>query len=172
MNSSESPSIQIPPPLELGIISDTHGQLRPQLFHLLDGVDHILHAGDLGPLDLLVELETLAPVTIVPGNTDGFDLRDKVPLVQRLRLGGLETVVTHGHQFGSPDPAQLSQAFPQADLIVFGHTHQPLLEERNGTWFVNPGSCGPRRFQLPVSLVRARITTEGFSGRVLHLDEG
>ncbi len=158
--------------MELGIISDTHGLIRPQLFQLLESVDHILHGGDLGSVDLVVELEALAPVTVVPGNTDGFDLRDRFPEVQRLELAGMSVVVTHGHQLGSPSPDNLGPAFPEADLIVFGHTHIPLLEEREGRWFVNPGSCGPRRFARPVSLVRATISdSSGFSPRLIHLDQ-
>jgi uncharacterized protein len=157
--------------MELGIISDTHGLIRPQLFQLLEGVDHILHGGDLGPIELLAELEAMAPVTVVPGNTDGFDVRDRVPAVQHLDLAGMNVVVTHGHQLGSPSPDNLGPAFPQADLIVFGHTHIPLLEERDGRWFVNPGSCGPRRFDRPVSVVRATISDpSGFSPRLIHLD--
>lgn len=157
--------------MELGIISDTHGLIRPQLFELLKGVDRILHGGDLGPVELLAELEAMAPVTVVPGNTDGSELRARVPEVQRLELAGMEAVITHGHQLGSPSPDNLGPAFPGADLIVFGHTHIPLLEERGGRWFVNPGSCGPRRFDRPVCVVRATVTeATGFSPRLIHLD--
>ncbi|TVR58889.1 MAG: metallophosphoesterase [Gemmatimonadales bacterium] len=159
--------------MELGIISDTHGRPHPRLFQELDGVDHILHAGDLGPLDVLTELEAVAPVTVVPGNTDGFDVRDRFEPVARVRLADLEVVVTHGHQFGTPTPPALAEAFPQVDLVVFGHTHRPLLEERDGCWFINPGSCGPRRFDLPVSMVRAEVSDDGtLTPRLIHLDGG
>ncbi len=157
--------------MELGIISDTHGRPHPRLFHELTGVDHILHAGDLGPLELLAELQAVAPVTVVPGNTDGFDVRDRFEPVARARLADLMVVVTHGHQFGTPGPPALANAFPQADLVVFGHTHRPLLEQKEGCWFINPGSCGPRRFDLPVSMVRATLADDGtLTPRLVHLD--
>ncbi len=151
--------------LGLGILSDTHGLLRPEVFTHLEGVDLILHAGDVGMPDLLVELEAVAPVLAVHGNTDGFALRARTPDIIQQNLGGANVVLLHGHQFGrSPNPNNLREAFPEADLIVFGHTHVPLLEEEYGCVFVNPGSCGPRRFQLPVGLVRGTIQDGRFEG--------
>ena len=139
--------------MRLGIISDTHGQLRPEVFDAFSQVDHILHAGDVGPRDLLAELEALAPVTAVYGNVDGFDLRDRLPKVAELELDGLAFVVTHGDQFGSPTPAKLREAFPTADVIIYGHTHRPLLEMVELTVTVmNPGSAGPPRFHLKPSV--------------------
>ncbi len=151
--------------LELGILSDTHGLLRPQVFDAFEGVDHILHAGDVGTPDILTALEALAPVTAVFGNTDGFEIRHRIPETARVRLGDLEVVVTHGHRFGrAPTPELLGAAFPDAGLVVFGHTHRPLMERVGSAWFVNPGSCGPRRFDLPVGLVRGRIDGGRFHG--------
>jgi len=144
--------------MRLGIISDTHGLLRPEVFAAFAEVDHILHAGDVGPLELLTELEALAPVTAVYGNTDGWDVRAKLPQVQRLRLDGFDIVVTHGDQLGSPTPAKLHAAFPPAEIIVFGHTHKPLIENLDCedtdsiVTVVNPGSAGRRRFDLPISV--------------------
>jgi hypothetical protein len=139
--------------VRLGIISDTHGLLRPEVFTAFEDVDHILHAGDLGPLDLLTELEAIAPVTAVYGNTDGFDVRARVPRVQRVRLDGFDIVVTHGDQFGSPTPDKLHEAFPEADILVFGHTHRPLLTIVDVVvTAMNPGGAGPRRFDLPPSV--------------------
>jgi putative phosphoesterase len=143
--------------MKVGILSDTHGLLRPELFEALDGVDHILHAGDIGSLDLLAELEALAPVTAVWGNTDGWDVRGRVPETAEVELGGVRVVVIHGHQLGSPTPAALAARYPAAGLVVFGHTHQPLIERVGGVLAVNPGSVGPRRFKLPVSLALATI---------------
>lgn len=133
--------------MRLGIISDTHGKLRPQVFDVFAEVDHILHGGDVGPSDLLTELETLAPVTAVYGNTDGFEIRQRCPQVAELELDGFLVTVTHGDQFGSPNPRVLVKAFPTAEIIVYGHTHKPMLELVNQVVTVmNPGSAGPARF--------------------------
>jgi uncharacterized protein len=143
-------------PLRVGILSDTHGLFRPELIGTLTGVDLILHAGDVGPPDLLLALEAIAPTHAVWGNTDGFELRHRLPEIQRLTVQGVRIAVLHGHQLGrTPTPALLRGALPDADLVVFGHTHEPLIEKVDGCWFVNPGSAGPRRFNLPVSCVMA-----------------
>jgi uncharacterized protein len=156
--------------MRLGIISDTHGTLRPEVFAAFAEVDHILHGGDVGKWQIMIELGALAPVTAVYGNTDGPEIRERLPQVAMLQLDGFDFVVTHGDQYGSPTPAILHDAFPAAEIIVFGHTHKPLLElvDRTVT-VVNPGSAGPRRFDLPVSVgimelepgipPRARIVT-------------
>lgn len=139
--------------MRLGVISDTHGTLRPEVFDVFAEVDHILHGGDVGSVDLLVELEALAPVTAVYGNTDGFDLRQRCPRVARAELDDFIVVVTHGDQFGSPTPGALHAAFPDAEIIVYGHTHEPLLELVDKTVTVmNPGAAGPARFGLPPSV--------------------
>jgi putative phosphoesterase len=134
-------------------MSDTHGLLRPEVFEIFREVDHILHGGDVGSMALLTELEALAPVTAVYGNTDGRDLRGRLPQVARVELDGFDVVVTHGDQFGSPTPAVLHEAFPKAEIIVYGHTHRPLLELVDRTVTVmNPGGAGPRRFDLAPSV--------------------
>jgi uncharacterized protein len=139
--------------MRLGIISDTHGLLRPEVFTAFEQVDHILHAGDLGPLELLAELETIAPVTAVYGNTDGWDVRQRLPQVARVELDGFRIVVTHGDQLGSPTPDKLNEAFPEAEIIVYGHTHRPLLTLVDVVVTVmNPGGAGARRFGLPPSV--------------------
>lgn len=135
--------------LRLGILSDTHGLLRPEIFELFQGVNHILHGGDVGSSDILRDLEVLAPVTAVRGNVDGPELRARLPQVAELQLLGFDIVVTHGDQFGRPTPLVLHRAFPRAEIIVYGHTHRPLLElvERTVT-VMNPGSAGPARFSF------------------------
>jgi putative phosphoesterase len=139
--------------VRLGVIADTHGLLRPQVFEVFREVDHILHGGDLGPLELLSELETLAPVTAVYGNTDGWEVRTKLPQVARLELDGFRIVVTHGDQFGSPTPEKLNAAFPDAEILIFGHTHRPLLTLVDVVvTAMNPGGAGPKRFDLPPSV--------------------
>ena len=136
--------------MRLGIISDTHGTLPNEVFDIFGQVDHILHAGDIGSLDLLVELEAIGPVTAVYGNTDGFAIRDHCPQVAKLELDGFYVTVTHGDQFGMPNPQVLHESFPEAEIIVFGHTHKPLLELVDKTVTVmNPGSAGaPRKGTL------------------------
>jgi uncharacterized protein len=139
--------------MRLGVISDTHGLLRPEVFNAFAEVDHILHAGDIGSLDLLAELKALAPVTAVYGNTDDFDVRRRVPQVATVELDGFEIVVTHGDQFGSPTPEKLNAAFPEAQIIVYGHTHRPVLTVVDVVVTVmNPGGAGARRFKLPPSV--------------------
>jgi uncharacterized protein len=139
--------------MRLGVIADTHGLLRPEVFEAFSGVDHILHAGDIGPPDLLTELEALAPVTAVYGNTDGMELRHRLPQVAKLRLDGFDIVVTHGDQFGSPTPEKLNAAYPEAQIVVYGHTHKPLLKLVDVVVTVmNPGGAGHRRFGLPPSV--------------------
>jgi len=139
--------------MRLGIISDTHGLLRPEVFEAFRDVDHILHAGDIGSVELLEELEAIAPVTAVYGNTDGFDLRSRVPAVVETRIEGLDFVLTHGDQLGSPTPEGLHEAYPAAEVIIYGHTHKPLLTVIDRVVTVmNPGGAGQRRFNLPPSV--------------------
>jgi uncharacterized protein len=138
--------------MRIGLISDTHGLLRPQVFGAFIGVDRILHAGDIGPLALLSELETVAPVTAVWGNTDGFDVREQTTAVARIVLGGRRIALLHGHQLGSPTPAGLRSAIPDADIIVYGHTHRPLVDEADQVLVINPGAAGAARFGVPPSV--------------------
>ena len=140
--------------MRLGIISDTHNVLRPEVLEVFSQVDHILHGGDVGDADILIQLEAVAPVTAVFGNTDGFEMRSKLPKVAQIQLDGFDVVVTHGDQLGHPTPALLHDAFPKAEIIVFGHTHTPVLELVDKTVTVmNPGSAGPRRFDRPAPSV-------------------
>jgi putative phosphoesterase len=139
--------------MRLGVIADTHGLLRPEVCQAFAEVDHILHAGDVGPVDLLTELEALAPVTAVYGNTDRDEVRDRLPQVASIELEGFDIVVTHGDQLGSPTPENLNAAFPDAQIIVYGHTHRPLLTIVDVVVTVmNPGGAGHRRFGLPPSV--------------------
>ncbi len=135
------------------MIADTHGQLRPEVLDLFAAVDHVLHAGDLGSLEVLAALEAVAPTTAVYGNVDGFDVRARVADVARVELDGFAVVVTHGDQFGHPTPEALVTAFPEAEIIVYGHTHQPLVKLVDKTVTVmNPGAAGPARFDLKPSV--------------------
>jgi uncharacterized protein len=139
--------------MRLGIISDTHGLLRPEVFEVFEGVDLILHAGDIGPPELLTGLEAIAPVRAVWGNTDDFDIRQRVPEIIEERIEGFDFLIIHGHQLGQPSPEKLNAAYPNAEVIIFGHTHRPLLETVDVVVTVmNPGGAGARRFDLPASV--------------------
>ena len=151
--------------MRIGLVSDTHGLLRPALFEALEGVDHSLHAGDLGPAELITELEAIAPVTGVFGNTDGFDVRDKWPESAEAELGGVRAGVMHGHLLGSPTPETVAAALPGVQLAVFGHTHRAVIREVDDVTVVNPGAAGPRRFDVRptcaiASVSEGRVTVE------------
>ncbi len=156
--------------MHIGVISDTHGLLRPQVFSVFQGVDHILHAGDVGPPDILTELEALAPLTAVYGNTDDFDLRARIPEVARLELAGVPTVLLHGHQLAPLTPEAAASAHPDGTLVIYGHTHRPRIENVGETLTLNPGSAGPRRFKLPVSVALIEIREGRIRPRLVELD--
>jgi uncharacterized protein len=155
--------------MRIGLISDTHGQLRPAIFEHFQNIERILHAGDVGDADILVELETLAPVSAVIGNTDTLPLTSTLPEVQELELRGRAVVVTHGHKLGSPTPDSLCQAHPAAQIIVYGHTHRPYVGRKNGVLIVNPGAAGPARFRLKPSI--AILEWNDFNEEIVRLIE-
>ena len=151
--------------MKIGLISDTHGLLRPSVFRVFEGVDRILHAGDVGNEDILVELRAIAPVDAVYGNTDGWDLRAALRAELTLQLDGQRIVLVHGDAFGSPTPANLRTAYPTADVIVHGHTHVQRIDRLDGAPLViNPGAAGPARFKLKPSV--AVLTLENGSAEV------
>lgn len=155
--------------MKIGIISDTHGLLRAQVFDVFQGVEHILHAGDVGDPGILTELAAIAPVTAVWGNVDGMDLRARIPEVARLELGGVRIVILHGMQLGSPTPQKAAAAHPDAGLVVFGHSHRPIIQQAGPTLAVNPGSAGPRRFKDPVTVAIAEIENGTVQARLIDL---
>lgn len=137
--------------MKVGLISDTHGKLRSEVFGALEGVDIILHAGDIGSSDIITELETIAPVHAVHGNTDSFETAARHGESVEIELAGKRVTVVHGHLFGSPTPAVLRRAFPEADVIVHGHTHKPLHDTAHPV-VINPGAAGPARFRIKPSV--------------------
>ena len=139
----------------VGLVSDTHGLIRREIFTALAGVDLILHAGDVGGQDVLDELSVIAPVQAVYGNTDAPgdpNLRSHL----WVDLEGLSIHVSHGHELGSPTPEKLLARYT-ADIIVYGHTHKPLVERAGPRLVVNPGAAGPRRFKLQPSVARMTV---------------
>lgn len=153
--------------LEVGVVSDTHGLVRREAVKALEGAEVILHAGDVGENEVLKELQLLAPVFAVRGNVDGGWAR-LLPERRLLELGGASVLLLHDRALVGPDPFEDGRKRKARDggerVIVFGHSHQPLAESRAGVLWFNPGSCGPRRFSLPVSV--GRLTIE--DGRVRH----
>lgn len=130
--------------LRIGLISDTHGLLRPQALAFLAGSDHIVHAGDIVGATIVGELANIAPVTAVRGNNDRGAWAERLPDVARLEVGGIALCVVH-------DVADY-RAAPGDRVVVTGHSHAPRVRDEGGVLFVNPGSAGPRRFRLPVSV--------------------
>jgi uncharacterized protein len=139
----------------IGLIADTHGLVRPDVFFAFDGVEAIYHAGDVGGREVLHVLSKIAPVQAVFGNTD---LRDDPSLSAQFAetVGGVTVHVSHGHELGSPTPARLLERY-DAQVIVYGHTHRQLVLESGGRLVVNPGAAGPRRFHLMPSVARLTI---------------
>jgi len=151
----------------VGLISDTHGLVRPEAVEALLGVEMILHAGDVGGRSVLTELSSIAPVHAVYGNTDPAGepgLTAKVAL----QVDGLSIHVSHGHELGSPTPARLFAKY-SADVIVYGHTHRPLVERFGRRLVVNPGAAGPRRFDLKPSVALLTIENGQADVRLIWL---
>ncbi|MFZ0953427.1 MAG: metallophosphoesterase family protein [Candidatus Sulfotelmatobacter sp.] len=152
------------PSILIGVISDTHGLLRPEAIAALRGADHIIHAGDVGSPEILGKLATMAPMTAVRGNVDKGAWSRKLPESQVLELGGISIYVLH-------DLAQLDLK-PQAAgfaAVISGHSHVPKQDVRDGVLYFNPGSAGPRRFKLPVSVGKLILEDGGVRGELLHL---
>jgi len=142
----------------IGLISDTHGLLRPEAVQFLRGCDHIIHAGDIGNGALLDALNDIAPVTAVRGNNDQGEWASKVPETQTLRVGGIAFFVLH-------DAEELPRLRELSDVqvVVCGHSHKPeITRKAEGLLLINPGSAGPRRFKLPVSAAEVAVANDGF----------
>ena len=150
--------------LTVGVVSDTHGLVRPEALEALRGSDVILHAGDMGGSHVLQALGELAPVLAVRGNVDGGWAR-LLPERRRLDLGGVPLLVLHDRALLGLDPAEEGLR-----VVVFGHSHRPLSETHHGVLWFNPGSAGPRRFRLPVSVGRLVIEDGRIRPRLLTLD--
>ena len=155
-------------PIIVGLISDTHGLLRPSVHKALEGVELILHAGDVGGLEILEELRIIAPVQAVYGNTDPVgDPNLENELI--VPIGGLTIHVSHGHEVRSPTPQKLLTTYPQ-DVLIYGHTHRQLVTHAEGRLVVNPGAAGPRRFNLAPSVARLTISKGQAEVEIVALD--
>lgn len=150
---------------QVGIISDTHGLLRPEAIDALAGVDRIIHAGDIGKPDILKRLAEIAPITAVRGNNDQDGWTADLIESQHFSIEGLSIFLIH-------DLNEIDFDVKKAgiDIVIAGHSHRPMIETRNGILFINPGSAGPRRFKLPVSLALLDIENGVPRARIEKLD--
>jgi hypothetical protein len=151
--------------VRIGVISDTHGVLRPEALKALHGAEHILHAGDVGDPAILDLLRAIAPVTAIRGNVDEGGPCNHLPPTELVELDGRSIYMLH-------DVKRLDLSPEAAGIaaIVFGHSHKPIVEWRRGVLFLNPGSAGPRRFELPVTLAWLKIEADEVGARIVHLD--
>jgi putative phosphoesterase len=154
-------------PLRVGVISDTHGLVRPEAVEALREADVILHAGDVGGSHVLQELGEIAPVIAVKGNVDLEPWARGLPDRRRLELGGARLLLLHDRAAVGPDPARKG-----LQVVVFGHSHQPLAERTGGVLWFNPGAAGPGRFRLPVSLGFLEIEDGTVRERLVRLERG
>jgi putative phosphoesterase len=149
--------------LRVGLISDTHGLLRPDARAFLIGCDYIVHGGDIGEPRILDELAVIAPLIAVRGNNDTQPWAAHLPLTEMIRVGNVFVYVIHDLAELDIDPTAAG-----VRVVVSGHSHKPMIEERDGVLYVNPGSAGPRRFKLPISV--GQITVSGSSVKAQLVD--
>jgi putative phosphoesterase len=149
----------------IGVISDTHGLMRPQALAALRASQRIVHAGDIGAPEVLSALAAIAPVTAIRGNNDRFAWARRVPETVTLRVGAARLYVLHDVKALDFDPKAAGFS-----AVIAGHSHRPAISERDGVLFVNPGSAGPRRFTLPVAVARLRVTGKRIRGEIVVLD--
>lgn len=150
--------------ITVGVISDTHGLLRPEAVAALQGSDRILHAGDVGPADILDRLREIAPTTAVRGNVDTAVWATALPLAEVIPVGGVDLYMLHDRAGLDLDPAAAGFA-----AVIFGHSHRPGAERRGGVLYLNPGSAGPRRFSLPVTVARLTIAAGVLTHEIVDL---
>lgn len=154
------------PRLKIGLISDTHGLLRPEALRALRGSEHIIHAGDIGDPAILEALRKIAPLTAVRGNNDRERWAKAIPDTAELEVDGARIHVLHNLAELAIDPAAAG-----FEAVVSGHSHQPRIERKNGVLYINPGSAGPRRFTLPVSVATMSIKRGTVKARLLTVLE-
>jgi len=153
--------------LRVGLIADTHGLLRPEATAFLAGSDHLVHAGDVGDPSILDALASIAPVTAIRGNVDTDGWAARLREAEMIRFGAIAVYVVHDLAALDIDPRALG-----IRVVVSGHSHQPLVFERDGVLYVNPGSAGPRRFTLPVTAAELRIDGSGVTAHIRELMPG
>lgn len=150
--------------LRVGLISDTHGLLRPEALTFLEGSDHIVHGGDVCDASVLETLAAIAPVTAVRGNNDRGPWASRLRETERVQIGGISVYAIHDLADLDIEPSAAG-----VQVVVSGHSHKPSVERRDGILYVNPGSAGPRRFKLPVSIGELTVTGRSVSARLVEL---
>jgi putative phosphoesterase len=150
--------------LKIGVISDTHGILRPEAEQRLAGVTHIIHAGDIGCPEVIDRLRRIAPVIAIRGNVDKGAWAENYPDTETVRLGGQSIHILHDIHDLQLDPAACG-----INVVISGHSHRPLIETTGGVLYLNPGSAGPRRFKLPITLATMDLTASGPKARLHRL---
>jgi len=148
--------------MQIGVISDTHGLLRPEARRTLAGCDAIIHAGDIGRPEVLDTLRETAPLTAIRGNVDTW--ADSLPDTQTVEFGGRRIYILHNLKELDFDPAAAGY-----DAVIAGHSHQPGQFRKDGVLYLNPGSAGPRRFRLPVALARLEVSPDRLQARIVKL---
>jgi putative phosphoesterase len=149
----------------IGLISDTHGLVRPQALEALRGVDLIIHAGDIGKSAVLDVLKPIAPLHVIKGNNDRGAWAKKLPDTKTISIGGTRLFLIHDVNDLDFDLSERRVA-----VVISGHSHIPFIVERDGVLFVNPGSAGPRRFKLPVAVGKLRIADGRLKAEIIELD--
>lgn len=147
-----------------GLLSDTHGLLRPETLDALAGVEHLVHAGDVGSPEVLEALRARFPLTAVRGNVDRGTWAEALPLTDTVELAGIFVHVLH--DLGDLD---LDPAAAGIQVVVSGHSHRPAILRKRGVLYVNPGSCGPRRFDLPVTVALLQVSADGVDAELVPL---
>ena len=150
--------------MRIGVISDTHGLLRPSAKAFLSGSDRIIHAGDIGKPEVLQELSELAPVTAVRGNNDRGAWAETLPETDWLSAEGVLIYILHDLQQLEKEGLGMG-----VKAIVSGHSHKPVMSDRGGILYLNPGSAGPRRFKLPVTVAEVLVSGEKFTARIVEI---
>jgi uncharacterized protein len=153
--------------MEIGIISDTHSLVRPEVYEAFEGVDLILHAGDIGNHDVIIELEPIAPIKAVVGNNDSHlshKFEEKICFEVEQRIFNIQHIL-----YDVPEETEADSSLVK-EIFIFGHSHQPLNRQVGDTLYFNPGSAGPRRFNLPITVGRITVDKENVRGKIISLE--
>src|SRR5438046_9924883 len=150
----------------IGVISDTHGLVRPEVLHAFNSIDLILHAGDVGNAEVLKELRSIARIIAVRGNNDKGPWAKTIPETEIVRIGRVGVYILHNLKELRGDPDVRS-----CQVVISGHSHRPSMERRGGVLFLNQGSAGPRRFRLPIPVARFTIAGPAGDGEIFHLSQ-